>query len=114
MALLDDGAHDGLDLRDVAVRAWHTFYQSFVAALGVVWAASGIDVSQIVDVSSAKKVALSAVTAVVAAAASALKTTVLGFARTAGLPRDDSDMGYGYLAPLDTADGDYRPEHAAA
>lgn len=68
-----------IDIRDLLIRAFHTFWQSFVAVLGVTWAASGIDVSQITDIDSAKKIVVAALAAVGAAALSALKTTVKAF-----------------------------------
>lgn len=62
---------------DMAKRAGHTFWQAFIAVIGVTWAASGLDVSQIVDVASGERFAVAALTAAGAAALSAFKTTLL-------------------------------------
>lgn len=61
---------------DALKRILHTFWQAFVAALAVTWVAAGIDVTQIVDLASAKKIALSAVMAIGAAALSAVKSII--------------------------------------
>jgi hypothetical protein len=65
-----------IDVKDLAVRAVHTFWQSFLAVIGVTWAASGLDISQITDIESAKKFALAALAAVGAALLSAVKSTI--------------------------------------
>lgn len=62
--------------RDIALRAFHTFWQAFVAALGVAYAASGLDVSQIVDLASAKKFLLALAVAALGALLSAVKSTI--------------------------------------
>ncbi len=63
-------------VKDLAVRALHTFWQSFVAVIGVTWAASGLNISQITGVDSAKRFGLAALVALAAAGLSAVKTTV--------------------------------------
>lgn len=65
-----------IDARDIAVRAAHTFWQAFLGALASVYVLAATDVHQVTDIASAKKFALALVAAVVAAAASALKTTI--------------------------------------
>jgi hypothetical protein len=72
-------------LKDLALRALHTFWQSFLAVIGVTWAASGLNVSQITSVDSAKRFVLAALIAVAAAALSAVKTTVKALAASAAL-----------------------------
>jgi len=62
---------------DAAKRAGHTFWQAFTAVIGVTWAASGLDVHQVVSVASGERFAIAALAAVGAAALSALKTTLL-------------------------------------
>lgn len=61
---------------DALTRAGHTLWQAFLAALAVTWAASGLDVSQVTDVDSAKRFGIAAFGAVVAALLSAVKSTV--------------------------------------
>ena len=80
-----------VNLRDLALRALHTFWQSFVAIIGVTYAASGLNVGQIVDVDSAKRFALALLAAVAAAALSAVKTTVKSL--TLGGPVSDTGTG---------------------
>lgn len=80
-----------IDIKDLAVRAFHTFWQAFVAVLAVTWAAAGIDVSQIVDVDSAKKIGVAALSAVAAAALSAIKTTIKTLAANAPGVLDSPD-----------------------
>lgn len=80
-----------IDARDLLLRALHTFWQAFVAAAGVAWAASGLDVSQIVDLDSAKKFAVALGIAVAGAALSAVKTTVASL--LAGGRVDDTGPG---------------------
>lgn len=63
-------------LEDLAKRAGHTFWQAFVAVIGVTWLASGLNVNQITDIASAKRFAVAALVAVGAAALSAAKSTV--------------------------------------
>ena len=87
-------------LPDLAKRALHTFWQAFVAALGVTWAASGIDVSQITDIAAVKKVGLALVLAVVAAALSALKTTIA----SSGVIDVSNGMGAGTTQPYPVID----------
>lgn len=62
-------------MKAAALRAFHTFWQSFSALLAVTWVASGLDVSQVTDWSSAKRFAFAALTAVGAAALAALRKT---------------------------------------
>lgn len=66
-------------MNDALKRALHTFWQTLLGSLGAVWVASGIDVSQIKDIDAAKKAGLALVTALVAAALSAAKTTAVGY-----------------------------------
>lgn len=63
--------------REIGSRAFHTWWQAFAASLAVAWASSGLDVSQVTDVDSAKRVLLALALAVGAAALSAVKTTWL-------------------------------------
>ena len=65
-----------IDPRELALRALHTFWQAFIAVLAVTWTASGLDVGQLTDLASAKKLLLAVAAAVLAAALSAAKTTV--------------------------------------
>jgi hypothetical protein len=62
--------------KSVLVRAAHTYWQSFAGVLGVTWAASGLNLSQVTDLSSAKRFGLAALTAVLAAALAAARTSV--------------------------------------
>lgn len=72
-------------VRDAAVRAFHTLWQSFGASLTVAYAASGLHVSQITDVSSAKRFAVAAAAAVVAALLSTVKSAVVRAGRRPAL-----------------------------
>lgn len=63
--------------RDLAARAFHTWWQTFLSVVVFTWTASGLDVGSVGDWSSARHFAWGAVLAVGAAAASALKTTLL-------------------------------------
>ena len=85
-----------VNLRDLALRALHTFWQSFVAVVGVTYAASGLNVGQIVDVDSAKRFALALLAAVGAAALSALKTTIKNLTSTGAV----TDTGPGTTADV--------------
>lgn len=78
--------------RDALLRILHTFWQAFVAALAVTWAAAGIDVTQVVDLASAKKIALSALMAIAAAALSAVKSMLAN-----ALPGAVADTGPGAI-----------------
>lgn len=69
---------------DVLTRAGHTAWQAFLAALAVTWTASGLDVSQVVDVDSAKRFAVAALGAVLAALLSALKSTIAAIVKDPG------------------------------
>ncbi len=100
-----------VDFSDLAKRAVHTFLQAFLGALAIAYAASGLDVSQIVDADSAKKFGLALATAVLAAALSAAKTTVAQTIPGARIP-DDLDTGTGSLEP-DRPRPEHKPEHAA-
>lgn len=67
-----------MDMRDLLIRAAHTFWQAFTAVLAATFLASGINVSQIVDVDSAKRIGLAVLAAVSASALSAAKSTLAG------------------------------------
>ena len=71
-------------MRDLIFRSIHTLWQFFAAALAVTWAASGLDVSQVTDVDSAKRFGIAAFGAVVAALLSALKSTVSAIVKDPG------------------------------
>jgi hypothetical protein len=68
-----------VNTKDLAKRALHTFWQAFLAALLVAYAASGLNVSQVVDMGSAKKFAFALGVAVLGAVLSAVKTTLASF-----------------------------------
>jgi hypothetical protein len=64
-------------VKAILVPALHTFWQAFVALLGIWWVASGLALfSSVSDVASARRVAVAVGTAVLAAALSALKSTI--------------------------------------
>jgi hypothetical protein len=67
-------------VRDVALRAAHTFWQTFTASLAVLWAASGLNVSDLVTVSAAHKLAAAVLAAAGASALSTLKSLAAGVA----------------------------------
>lgn len=77
-------------LRDLALRAFHTFWQTFTAVFGGLYVASGLDVTQVVDVDSGKRFLAGVVAAAGAAALSATKTVVKSFER-AGAGSDDPE-----------------------
>ena len=66
-------------VKDVAVRAFHTFWQAAAGSLAVSFSASGLDVHQIASVAGAEKVGLGFAASAVAAGLSALKTLVLSY-----------------------------------
>lgn len=63
-------------VKDLGARALHTFWQAFVAGLVVMWAASGLDVSDLVTVASWHKVLVMLLAAAGAAALSTVKGLV--------------------------------------
>lgn len=65
-----------INWKDLGLRAFHTFWTSFTAAFGLAFAASGANVSQIIDLSSAKRFALALLIAAGSAALVALRLTV--------------------------------------
>lgn len=81
------------DARDLALRAFHTFWQAFVAVFGGLVAAGGLSVSQVDDMASAKKLALALALAAGAAALSAVKTTVATLVPALMIP-DDTGPGF--------------------
>lgn len=83
----------------LARKALHTLWQTFAAALVVAWGASGLDVSQVTDEASAKKLGLAAAAAVVAAFLSALKTTVAGLLAAPDTVGLNGSSGTGPLVP---------------
>ena len=63
---------------DLAKRAGHTFWQTFLAALAVLWASSGLNVSDLVHVSALHRLAIGVIAAAVASALSTVKTLTVG------------------------------------
>ena len=76
-------------MNDVLKRAWHTWWQTFGAAVIVVFAASAADIGQITDIDSAKKVGLSLCAAILAAALSAVKTTLAQLFETSAISDEE-------------------------
>jgi hypothetical protein len=70
---------------DLAKRAGHTFWQAFLAALGVLWASSGLHVGDLVHVSTLHKLAIGVIAAAGAAALSTVKTLIIGARSSATL-----------------------------
>ena len=76
-------------MNDLVKRALHTFWQAFVAAVGIAYAASGLDVSTVTDLNSAKKFGWSLVLALGAAALSAVKTTIAQLTESSAISDDE-------------------------
>ena len=66
---------------DLAKRAGHTFWQTFSAALAVLWASSGLHVADLVHISAVHKLAVGVIAAAAASMLSTVKTLIAG-----GLP----------------------------
>lgn len=66
-------------VRDLGVRAFHTFWQSAVATAGTLYAASGLDAHEIASVGGLEKLAVVVVGGAGAAGLSAVKTLVLTY-----------------------------------
>lgn len=77
-------------LLDLVKRAANTFWQAFTATFGAVYAASGLDVTTVTDLSSGQKFLSGLVVAVLAAALSAGKTTLRGLADARYQPAADA------------------------
>lgn len=66
-------------VRDLGVRAFHTFWQSASATAAVLWSASGLNAHEIASVSGLEKFGVVVVGGAGAAGLSAVKTLVLTF-----------------------------------
>lgn len=106
-------------VRDVAIRALHTFWQTFSASLLVVWAGSGLNVADLVHISAWHKLAVAVIAAAGAAALSTVKSLAVGGKSgdlegdgdVPALESDDVDQGVDAATPQATpAD----PEQPAA
>lgn len=93
---------------DVLRRAFHTFWQAFLGALALAYGASGLDVSQVSDMASAKKFAAALGVAALSALLSAAKTTAASMVARRSVKRA-SDTGPGSLVDPVA----HQPEHAA-
>lgn len=89
------------DVKDLALRAGHAFWQSFVAVFGGAYAASAANYhinahTAMTSVSGAERFGLAVLVAVGAAALSALKTTAQNWRQWssgAGIKWDPSELG---------------------
>jgi hypothetical protein len=106
-------------LKSILIPAGHTFWQAFLALVGVWWTAAGAGLfSSVTDVADGKRVAIAAGTAVLAAALSALKSTIrtlvaertLSVATMPDVPDgpDPADM----VSEPAGAPAEHTPEHA--
>lgn len=66
-------------VEDLAKRAGHTFWQTSLATLGTLYAASGLDVHEILTVSGAEKLIVTVVGGAAAAGLSAVKSLVVTY-----------------------------------